>query len=147
MSYTNLIYHIVFSTKERRETLASERIARICNYTAGIIRNHEGVPLAINGVSDHLHIATGLSPKIALSQFVGTVKSNCSKWIHNTFSDMQDFGWQDGYSAFTVSASVRDSVVSYIRNQETHHRKMSFQDELIQLPDRHGIEYDPKYLR
>jgi len=147
MSYTNLIYHIVFSTKERRETLASERIARICKYTAGIIRNHEGVPLAVNGVADHLHVAAIVSPKIALSQFVGTIKSNCSKWIHGTFSDMQDFGWQDGYSAFTVSASVRDSVVSYIRNQESHHRKMSFQDELIQLLDRHGIEYDPKYIR
>jgi len=147
MSYTNLIYHIVFSTKECRETLVAERIARICKYAAGIIRNHEGVPLAVNGVADHLHIAAIVSPKIALSQFVGTIKSNCSKWIHSTFSDMQDFGWQDGYSAFTVSASVRDSVVSYIRNQESHHHKMSFQDELIQLLDRHGIEYDPKYIR
>jgi len=147
MSYTNLIYHIVFSTKERREFLTAERIDRICKYTAGIIRNHEGVPLAINGVSDHLHIAASVGAKIALSQFVGTVKSNCSKWIHSTFSEMHDFGWQDGYSAFTVSASVRDSVVSYIRNQETHHRKMSFQDELIQLLDRHGIEYDLKYIR
>jgi putative transposase len=147
MSYTNLIYHIVFSTKGRCETLASERIARICKYTAGIIRNHEGVPLAVNGVSDHLHIAAGVGATIALSEFVGTVKSNCSKWIHNTFSDMQDFSWQDGYSAFTVSASVQNDVVSYIQNQETHHRKMSFQDELIQLLDRHGIEYDPKYIR
>jgi len=147
MSYTNLIYHIVFSTKERRETLPAERIARICKYIAGIIRNCKGIPLAINGVSDHLHIATIAGSKIALSQFVGTIKSNCSKWIHETFSDMRDFAWQDGYSAFTVSASVRDSVASYIRNQESHHRKMSFQEELIRLLDRHGIEYDPKYIR
>ena len=147
MSYTNLIYHIVFSTKGRREALTADRIDRICKYTAGIIRNHEGVPLAVNGVSDHLHIAAGVGATIALSEFVGTVKSNCSKWIHNTFSDMQDFSWQDGYSAFTVSASVQNDVVSYIQNQETHHRKMSFQDELIQLLDRHGIEYDPEYIR
>ena len=146
MSYTNLIYHIVFSTKGRREALTADRIDRICKYTAGIIRNHEGVPLAVNGVSDHLHIAAGVGATIALSEFVGTVKSNCSKWIHNTFSDMQDFSWQDGYSAFTVSASVQNDVVSYIQNQETHHRKMRFQDELIQLRDRHGIEYDPKYI-
>jgi len=147
MSYTKLIYHIVFATKVRCQSLPPERIARICKYTAGIICNHEGVPLAVNGVSDHLHIATGLGAKIALSEFVGTVKSNCSKWIHSTFSDMQDFGWQDGYSAFTVSASVRDSVVSYVRDQELHHREMSFQDELILLLDRHGIEYDPRYIR
>ena len=147
MSYTHLVYHVVFSTKERREVLTIERIDRICKYIAGIIRNNEGVPLAVNGVSDHLHIAASVGPKIALSQFVGTVKANCSKWIHQTFSDMQDFGWQDGYSAFTVSASVEDSVVSYIRNQESHHRRMSFQEELIQLLDRHGVEYDPKYIR
>jgi putative transposase len=147
MSYTNLIYHIVFSTKERRDLLVPERIDRICKYTAGIIRNHEGVPLAINGISDHLHLAAVVSPTIALSQFVGTIKSNCSKWIHQTFSDMQDFAWQDGYSAFSVSASVRDSVVSYIQNQETHHHKMSFQEELIQLLEKHGVEYDPKYIQ
>ena len=147
MSYTNLIYHIVFSTKERRQTIPIERIARICKYAAGIIRNQEGIPLAINGVGDHIHIAAIVGPKVALAKFVGTVKSNCSKWIHTTFTDMQDFAWQDGYSAFSVSASVRDSVVSYILNQETHHRKMSFRDELIQLLERHGVEYDPKYIR
>ena len=147
MSYTQLIYHIVFSTKERREFLTAERIDRICKYIAGIIRNHEGIPLAVNGVCDHLHIAAIVGPTIALSQFVGTVKSNCSKWIHEAFEDMQGFAWQDGYSAFTVSASVRESVLSYIRNQESHHQKMSFQEELIQLLERHGVEYDPKYIR
>jgi REP element-mobilizing transposase RayT len=125
----------------------AERIERICKYTAGIILNHEGTPLAVNGVSDHLHIAAIVEPTIALSQFVGTVKSNCSKWIHNTFHDMRDFSWQDGYSAFSVSSSVKDSVVSYIQNQESHHRKMSYMDELIQLLQKHGIEYDPEYLR
>ncbi|MDP6636858.1 MAG: IS200/IS605 family transposase [Phycisphaerae bacterium] len=147
MSYTHLVYHIVFATKERRESLPFDRIDRICKYAAGIISNNEAVPLAVNGVSGHLHVVASLGPKIALSQFVGTVKANCSKWIHKTFGDMQDFSWQDGYSAFTVSASVQDSVVSYIRNQEVHHRRMSFQDELIRLLDRHGIEYDPKYVR
>jgi len=70
--------------------------------------------LAVNGVSDHLHIAAIVGPTVALSQFVGTVKANCSKWIHETFSDMEDFSWQEGYSAFSVSASVREAVVSYI---------------------------------
>jgi REP element-mobilizing transposase RayT len=147
VSYTQLIYHIVFSTKERREFLTSDKLARICKYVAGIIRNHEGIPLAVNGVSDHLHVAAVVGPSVALSQFVGTVKSNCSKWIHETFDDMRDFSWQDGYSAFTVSASVKDSVLSYINSQETHHHKMSFQKELILLLERHGVKYDPKYIR
>jgi len=147
MSYTNLIYHIVFSTKERRQMLPSDRIARICEYASGIIVNLDGMPLAINGVGDHIHIAAVIGPAAALAKFVGTVKSNCSKWIHNTFDDMQNFAWQDGYSAFSVSASVRRAVVSYIRNQETHHKKMSFRDELIQLLDKHGVEYDPKYIQ
>jgi len=147
MSYTNLIYHIVFATKERRDTLTTERIDRICKYIAGIISNNDGIPLAINGVSDHLHIAAIIGAKVGVSKFVGTLKANSSKWIHETFSDMANFSWQEGYSAFSVSASVRESVVSYILRQESHHRKMSFRDELIQLLDRHNVEYDPKYIQ
>jgi putative transposase len=127
--------------------LPADRIARVCEYTRGIIVNLEGTPLAINGVGDHIHIAAVIGPTIALAQFVGTVKSNCSKWIHSTFSDMQDFAWQDGYGAFSVSASVRETVVSYIQNQETHHQKMCFRDELIQLLEKHGVEYNPEYIQ
>ena len=146
MSFTNLIDHIVFSTKERRPLLLPEVRPRICRYVGGIVRNLKGIPLAINGVTDHIHIAAVLHPTVAPSDFVGKIKSNSSGWIHDTFPDMRDFRWQDGYSAFSVSQSLKDTVVAYIVNQEQHHKRMTFQEELVALLDKHGIEYDERYI-
>ena len=146
MSYTNLNYHIVFSTKERRPFLAEDVLPRVCQYVGGIVRNLEGIALAVNGAPDHVHIAAVATPKIAVSELVGAVKSNSSGWIHRTFGDLQDFRWQEGYGAFTVSRSVRDSVVRYVVDQQRHHRKLTFQQELIALLEKHGVEYDPRYI-
>ncbi len=146
MSFTNLSYHIVFSTKERRPLMKPDVLARICQYVGGIIRNHDGAALAVNGTADHLHIATIAAPKIAISDFVRTIKSNSSRWVHETFPSLTDFRWQDGYSAFTVSRSVQDAVIAYVMNQQKHHEKVTFQEELISLLEKHGIEYDEKYL-
>ena len=146
MSYTNLNYHIVFSTKERRPFMTPQILPRVSQYVGGVIRNLEGVPLAVNGMANHLHIATVATPKIAISDLLRTVKANTSRWIHDTFADLQDFGWQDGYSAFTVSRSGRETVVAYVMNQQEHHKKMTFQEELIALLDKHGIEYDERHI-
>jgi len=146
MSYTHLIYHIVFSTKDRRPFLCEQVLTKMCQYIGGIIRNQEGVPLAVNGTTDHVHIATLASPKIAISDFLRTVKSNSSAWIHQTFRELSGFRWQDGYSAFTVSESVKDELVGYVMNQQRHHRKMTFQEELVALLQKHGIEYDERYV-
>ena len=75
-----------------------------------------------------------------------TIKSNSSGWVHKTFSPLRDFAWQDGYAAFTVSRSAKDSVVAYITNQQEHHSRMTFQDELIALLKKHDIEYDERYI-
>ena len=146
MSFTNLSYHIVFSTRERRALMKPDVLGRICRYVGGIIRNHEGAALAVNGTADHLHIATIAAAKTAISDFVRTIKSNSSRWVHDTFPRLRDFHWQDGYSAFTVSRSVQDTVVAYVMNQQKHHEQMTFQEELISLLEKHGIEYDEKYL-
>jgi len=117
MSFTSLIYHVVFSTKDRRPFLAEEALPRTCQYIGGIICNQEGIPLAVNGTTDHVHVAAVASPKIAISDFVGKIKANSSGWIHETFPGLREFRWQDEYSAFTVSQSVKDSVVTYIMDQ------------------------------
>ena len=137
MSYTNLIYHIVFSTKDRRPLLQEESLARTCQFIGGIIRNLEGVPLAVGGMPDHIHVAARMTPKVAISDFVGKVKSNSSRWIHQTLPELSDFRWQDDYSAFTVSRSAKDDVVAYIMSQEAHHRKMRLalpQPPLVTVP-------------
>lgn len=146
MSYTRLQYHIAFSTKERRLCLQSDRLSRTCEYIGGIIREQGGKMLAANGTADHVHIAAVGSPTVAISDLLRTIKTNSSSWIHQTFPDLRDFHWQDGYAAFSVSASVMPSVLSYIRRQAEHHEKMSFMEELVALLDRHGVEYDKRYL-
>ena len=146
MSYTCLFYHIVFSTKERRPFLSEELLARACQYMGGIVRNLKGQMLKANGAADHVHLAAVIHPSAAVAEFVGKVKSNSTGWIHETFPPMRDFAWQEGYSAFTVSRSVLPAVLKYIENQPVHHRKMTFQEELIELLERHGIEYDPQRM-
>ena len=144
MSYTCLSYHIVFSTKDRRPMLDAGLLPRLVKYIGGILRQQEGQLIECNG--DHIHLVACLSPKVAIADCVKELKCNSSGWVHDTFPDRQDFAWQDGYAAFTISRSGVDDVVGYVRNQQSHHKKMSFREEVIALLRRHGIEYDEKYI-
>ena len=146
MSYTRLLYHIVFSTKDRAPFLSTDMGPRLVEYIGGIVRRHEGRLIACNGPKDHLHLAAILGPKFALMDVVKEVKRGSSKWIHEEFDNLRDFAWQDGYAAFSVSHSVLPRVVGYIETQNEHHRKLSFKEELTVLLKRHGIEYDERYL-
>ena len=83
---------------------------------------------------------------ISIGDFVNAVKSNSSRWIHESFSNLRNFAWQEGYGAFSVSKSEEERVMRYIANQESHHRKRTFKEELVALLDKHGIEYDKRYL-
>lgn len=146
MAYANLLYHIAFSTKQRRPFMPDSLMPRLSQYVGGIVRNLKGQLLSANGAADHLHLAVVLRPVTAVADFVGTVKSNSSRWIHDTFGDLRDFAWQDGYGAFTVSKSVLPDVIAYIENQAEHHRKMTFQEEFLALLKRHDVEYDDRYI-
>jgi len=146
MSYTRLLYHIVFSTKERRPLLTGELGRRTIEYIGGTLRQLKGDLLAAGVAADHLHLGIAAHPQVAVSDLVGKVKSASSGWIHKTFPQAGRFAWQDGYSAFSVSPSVMGRVKRYIQGQAEHHKKVSFQEELIALLRRHGIEYDERYI-
>ena len=146
MSYTSLQYHIVFSTKNNRTFLDEKLLPRLCQYLGGFIRELDGQLLAANGPEDHIHIAVIITPKIAIMDFVRDIKANTSRWIHQTFDNLQDFAWQDGYSAFTVSQSGMKQVTQYICNQNEHHKRMTFREEIIALYKRHNIKYDENYI-
>lgn len=145
-SYTNLIYHIVFSTKDRRPIITDQLKPRLYEYIGGTIRGLGGISLAINGVSDHLHVLAKLRPDKSLSAVLRDLKANSSGWMHDVFPEMRDFSWQNGYGAFTVSASQIESVRKYIAEQEIHHAKKTFRDEFIGLLRVNEIEFDEKYL-
>ena len=142
-SYTRTHIHLVFSTKDRRNTIPKETLPTLWAYFAGICKNHEMIAVAIDGTENHVHILFYLPPTLALAKAVQLLKGNSSKWLGE---QRIDFAWQEGYGAFSVSASNLDQVTKYIRNQEAHHRKFSFEDEFRALLKRHGVKYDPKYF-
>ena len=146
MSFVCLKYHLVFATKGRRPVLADPLLPRLRQYIGGIIRDLGGQMLAANGMPDHLHIAAILTQKLALMEVLKQVKAGSSVWIHDSFPERRDFDWQDGYAAFTVSQSATDAVIKYIEDQQRHHKTMSFEEELVRLLEKHGIQYDPRYM-
>jgi REP element-mobilizing transposase RayT len=137
---------MVFSTLGRRNLIAPEVRARIHAYLGGIIANLNGLAVRIGGTGDHVHIVCCLRADTSPSEAVMKIKANSSRWVHETMPSMSDFAWQEGYGAFTVSRSALDAVVSYVAGQEAHHRKMTFQEELLTLLKKHGIEYDERFI-
>jgi putative transposase len=145
-TYTNLLYHIVFSTKQRASLITKEYQEELYRYIGGIIRAEGGVQLEIGGTNDHVHVLAKFKPAIAVSEMLAKVKANSSKWANDHKAKMRSFAWQEGFAAFTVSESKVPSVREYIKNQEEHHRKQTYQEEFVALLQRHGIECDPRYL-
>lgn len=146
-SYTNLIYHVVFSTKNRQRVINDNVKSRLYDYIGGAIRKQGGIVLAINGMSDHIHLLAKLRADKSVSDVMRDLKANSSGWMHEVFPEAKDFSWQNGYSAFTVSASQVEKVKKYIANQESHHQRIgSFREEFIKLLRKNEIEFDDKYL-
>lgn len=144
-TYLSLHYHLVFSTKNRRPWIADDSIERLHEYLGGTVRGLGGFPQQIGGVADHVHLLVGLKATHCLADFMRELKKASSTWVHDTVGQSQ-FAWQEGYAAFTVSATARNGVKRYIANQAEHHRKKPFREELIALLNKAGIEYDPQYL-
>lgn len=145
-TYTSLHYHIVFSTKNRRPWIGADLEQRIWEYLGGIARENDMKALQIGGVEDHVHVVLGAPPVIAVSKAVQLLKGGSSKWIHETFLALAGFEWQDGYGAFSVSKSQLPEVIEYVANQREHYRVRTFQEEYRAFLERHGIEYDERYL-
>ena len=145
-TYTQILYHIVFSTKNREQVLVKENREKLFRYIWGLIKNKKCVLYQINGVEDHLHIATHLHPTVTLADLVKDIKVASSIWIKEEGVFPMFSGWQEGYAAFTKSIGDKEVLMNYIRNQEEHHRKVSFRDELIALLLEQNIEFDERYL-
>jgi REP-associated tyrosine transposase len=145
-TFTNLLYHIVFSTKDRAPMIHKDVQERLYEYMGGIIRGQGGVLLEIGGVADHVHLLAKLKADTAVAVLLRLLKSNSSGWVNDHRLIPGRFAWQTGYGAFSVSESQVEAVRRYIRNQEAHHAKVSFKDELIALLKKHQIAYDERYI-
>ena len=144
VSYTNLLYHIVYGTKDRVPFITKELRPRLHQYLGGLVNGLHGTPLEIDGTADHVHVLARIKPVISVSEFLSKFKSNSSGWANR--QTQGKFKWQVKYGAFTVSYSQVDRVRRYIRNQETHHSRISFEEEFKALLKSHGIDFEEKYL-
>lgn len=145
-TYTQVYYHIVFGTKYRKPCLQKAKREDLFKYIWGILNKKKYHLYRINGVEDHLHIFTHIHPNIALSDLVKDIKLASSDWIKTNQIYRAFSGWQDGYAAFTKSDSEKDTIINYIKNQEVHHQKKSFKEELKTLLQEAGIEFNEKYF-
>ena len=145
-TYSNLLYHVVFSTKDRRPLIDDPRARRLQQYMAGIARNEFVKALAIGGTTDHLHGLLVLPTTASVAEAMRKWKTLSSKWVNETWPQRARFAWQGGYAAFTVSRSNVPKVAGYIERQAEHHKHMTFKEEFIALLERHGIDYNPEHL-
>lgn len=145
-TYSSLNYHFVFSTKNREPLLVQDIESRVWSYIGGIARAHNMKALQIGGIEDHIHALVMAPPTIAPCQIAQYLKGGSSAWIHDEFTQLKHFGWQDGYGAFTVSNSRIPEVIGYILNQREHHRTKTFQEEYREFLKLNGIEFDERYL-
>jgi putative transposase len=145
-SYRQLLYHLVFRTKESLPTIKQENADQLYAYISGIIKNKNSHLYRINGVENHLHILTDLHPSIALADFMRDVKVSTSLWIKNGNLFPTFNGWADGYGSFTCSYADLGSLIDYIMNQKEHHYRKSFEEEYRSLLLESGIEIDERYF-
>jgi REP element-mobilizing transposase RayT len=144
-TYTNLLYHIIFSTKHREPLIHNSLKGELHKYLGGLVRDMKGTLLEIGGMADHVHLVGKLRADPSLAD-VMYVKANSSGWVNDRPTQQGLFYWQTGYAAFTVSESQLPAVREYVRTQEQHHRGMTFKEELLELLRRHNVEYDERYL-
>jgi REP element-mobilizing transposase RayT len=145
-TFASVYYHVIFATKDRRPDITHDIRARLYEYIGGTVRGENGVPLMVGGTTDHVHILLAMRTEPSVAAMVKRIKANSSKWIHETFPHKAKFGWQAGYGVFSVSKSNADEVRAYIENQAEHHRKKTFREEFVAFLERHGVEYDERYL-
>jgi len=141
-----LLVHVVFSTKNRERLITPEIEAELFAYMGGILKNHESRLLDAGGTADHVHLIISQSKNIALSSLMKDVKKDSSSWIKTKDQRFRSFHWQDGYGAFSLRPTDIPELNKYIANQKEHHRKRTFQEELIAFLDEYGMTYDQRYL-
>ena len=145
-TYSQILYHIVFSTKHRQPWLTADVTDRLYPYIGGAIRDEKGVLYDINGIEDHVHLYLRWRTDACVSDLMRDIKANSSKWIHDTFPRLGAFAWQEGYSVFSVSKSREKYIKEYIAGQREHHRTRDFKAELLWLLRENEIEFDERYV-
>jgi len=145
-SYSSSLFHVVFSTRERRKTIHEGFREKLWAYVGGIARKNGMKAIAVAGTNDHLHVLLSVPAAMSLAKAAQLIKGGSSKWVHDHYPQHRLFAWQEGYGAFSVGISQMEETIAYILNQEKHHKRRTFQDEFLAFLEKHRIEYDPRYV-
>ena len=145
-TYSQLLLHVVFSTRLRAPWITHEVAERLYPYIGGIVRAERGVLCDIGGVEDHVHLYVRWRPDGSMSDLMRTVKARSSKWVHYEFPTLREFAWQEGYSVFSVGKSQEAALKAYIAGQREHHANEDFRSELLRILRAHGVEFDERYV-
>ena len=145
-TYSSINIHYIFSTKNRAPLIAEHVKERLWAFMGGIARENDMKALRIGGMPDHVHLLVSMPTTLSVAKGIQLIKGGSSHWIRDTFPDMPEFAWQEGYGAFSVSVSYLADTIAYIENQEEHHRHKSFQDEFLAFLKKHDVAYNEKYL-
>lgn len=145
-TFTSILLHCIFSTKNRAALLLPEIEDPLHRYIAGIISNHQCRQLCIGGTTNHLHILVSMSKRITIVELLEDVKKDSSKWIKTQGQPYAGFYWQNGYAALSIGASGVPALQSYIADQKQHHQQTTFEEELLAFLRKYGIPFDERYI-
>jgi len=145
-TFSNLLVHVIFSTKERRPVIRPDFSQRLYEYMCGLAREEFGKAIKLGGTSNHIHGLVLLRTDVAMAQAMSRWKSLSTGWVHKIITGAADFAWQSGYGAFSVSQSNAEAVIGYLEHQAEHHAHKTFEEEFIEFLQRHHVEYDPNHI-
>ncbi len=145
-TYTQIHLHLVFAVQNRVSLIRKEWRDELYRYIIGIIQHHGHKVLAINGISDHVHLLIGMRPTQSISDLMQDIKGDSSKWINQKGFIKSRFSWQSGYGAFSIDKSRVNAVIEYIKNQEIHHLKKSTREEYLDLLNEFEVEFDNRFV-
>ncbi len=146
-SLSNMIVHLVFSTKDRHPWFTDPvKMSAMHAYLGGVSATLDCPTITIGGVADHVHLLARMSRTVSMSEWVKELKRASTVWMHAEWREFASFHWQAGYAGFSVSQSHTDAVAEYVRTQAEHHRTKTFQEEFRAMLRKHGIEWDERYV-
>ena len=145
-SLSQIMLHLIFSTKDREPIIPNELQDELYRYLASACNAHGSHAYRVGGTADHVHIACTLSRTVTVSKLLEEVKKSSSKWIKERDRRCAGFAWQGGYGAFSLGQSQLETVIQYIDRQKEHHAKKTFKEEFIEFLRKYKVDYDERYV-
>jgi REP-associated tyrosine transposase len=145
-SLSKLYVHIIHHKKKSSVFIRTEEKQQLYAYIGSVLKSNDCIPIIINGTNDHVHILCVMSKNISLAKLVEEIKRHSSRWIKTLDGYYSNFAWQGGYGGFSLSPSLHNKTKKYIKNQEEHHKKMTFHEEYLMFLKEYGIGYNENYL-